>query len=91
MKQSDLAVALEVQSKSISCFERGDTFPSQENIFKLARILDMSLDEYVFGFRCKDETICIKEINDLISNLSDDKKRFLVSTIRNICEDLNNL
>ena len=36
MKQSDIADALDIHIKSVSCFEQGETFPSQENIFKLA-------------------------------------------------------
>ena len=91
MKQSDLAVALNMHTKSVSCFERGETFPSQENIFKLAQILDMSLDEYVFGFRFGEETICISEINMLIRELSHEKRNFLISTINDICKNLKQL
>lgn len=91
MKQSELATALNMHTKSVSCFERGETFPSQENIFKLAQILDMSLDEYVFGFRLGEETICISDINMLIKSLSPDKRSFLISTINDICKNLKQL
>ena len=49
MTQEELAIALGVTKKFVCYFESGRTFPSQENIFKLATILDMSLDEFVFG------------------------------------------
>jgi len=91
MKQSDLAAALDMHIKSVSCFERGETFPSQENIFKLAQILDMSLDEYVFGVRLGEETICISEINMLIKELSPEKRSFLISIINDICKNLKQL
>lgn len=91
MKQSEVADGLNMQVKSISCFERGDTYPSQENIFKLALLLDMSLDEYVFGYKLGEENISIQEINELIANLSDDKKAFLIATIKDICKNLNEI
>ena len=52
-----------VQPKSISFIECGRNYPTPENIFKLARILEMSLDEYVFGYSKFDRTITIEEIN----------------------------
>ena len=88
MKQSDVAVALDLQVKSISCFERGDTYPSQDNIFRLARLLDMSLDEYVFGYKLGEENISAKEINELLSSLPEEKKVFLIATVRDICKNL---
>ena len=91
LTQSDIAIALNLNVKSISCFERGETYPTQENIFKLAQILDMSLDEYVFGFRLREETICISEINALIKALTPDKRDFLVSTIHDICKNLKQI
>lgn len=91
MKQSDVALAMDMQVKSISCFERGDTYPSQDNIFKLALLLDMSLDEYVFGYKLGEENISIREINELLSELSNEKKSFLIATIKNIGENLKEI
>ena len=91
MTQYDLAILLGLQVKSISCIERGETFPSQENIFKLAMILDMSLDEYIFGYRLNEETISSKEVNDLISGLTSNQKSFVVSTLKTMCENINSI
>lgn len=91
LTQSDIAAALNLNVKSVSCFERGETFPTQENIFKLAQILDMSLDEYVFGFRLRDETFSVSEINTLIKELSPEKRNFLISTINDICKNLKQI
>lgn len=50
--QQQLGDAIGIQTKSISFIERGINYPSPENIFKLAEVLDISLDEYIFGY-CK--------------------------------------
>lgn len=43
--QQDLADLMDLTPKSISFIERGINYPTPNNIFKLAEILDMSLDE----------------------------------------------
>ena len=68
--QSQLAEKLRVTVKSVSFFERGLTFPSQENIFKLAQILDMSLDEFVFGCSRFNSEISIDTINQLLNEMN---------------------
>lgn len=50
--QQQLALKIGIQTKSISFIERGINYPSPENIFKLAQVLNISLDEYIFGY-CK--------------------------------------
>ena len=89
MTQQDLATLMGLQVKSISCIERGDTYPSQENIFKLSIILDMSLDEFVFGYKSKDETISIKEINSLLSELSPNQISFVFSVLKVMCDNMD--
>lgn len=49
MTQQAVADALGITKKSVCSFEKGITFPNQENIFALAKLLEMSLDEFVFG------------------------------------------
>lgn len=88
MTQQALAEALGISVKSVSYFENGATFPSQENIFKIAELLDMSLDEFVFGKSIFDHNICIQEINDMLSALSGKERgmatKMLKSTIETI-------
>ena len=86
-----MALLLGLQVKSISCFERGETYPSQENIFKLSLILDMSLDEFVFGYKLKDEIISTKEINELLAGLAPKQKSFIISTLKTMCENINSI
>jgi len=42
--QQQLADKMGIQTKSISFIERGINYPSPENIFKLAQVLDISFD-----------------------------------------------
>ena len=74
MTQQQLAEEVDVLPKTISCIERGESYPTQENIFKIAKVLDMSLDEFVLGYKKGSDVISINEINEMISELSDDKK-----------------
>ena len=88
MTQLKLAEEIDVLPKTISCIERGESYPTQENIFKLAKVLDMSLDEFVFGYKKGADIISVKEINDMLEDMPDDKKVFLLATMKNICENL---
>lgn len=86
--QLNLAEKIDVLPKTISCIERGESYPTQENIFKLAKVLDMSLDEFVFGYKKGTDIISVNEINEMLADLSEDKKIFLLATMKNICENL---
>ncbi|MBQ7335575.1 MAG: helix-turn-helix transcriptional regulator [Clostridia bacterium] len=88
MTQQDLADALGITKKSVCAFESGMTFPSQENIFKLAKILDMSLDEFVFGESVFNHNICIKEINEMLASLSEAKQGIAIQLLSNIIETI---
>lgn len=70
MTQEELAAELGLTKKSVCYFENGRTFPTQENIFKLANILDMSLDEFVFGVSHFNHEISIPQINETLQTLS---------------------
>lgn len=91
MTQQQLGEAVNLQTKSISYIERGVNYPSQENIFKIAKVLDMSLDEYVYGYKNNNQVISISEINDLINKFSGAKRNFLIVTMKNICDNLKDV
>ena len=61
--QQALADMIGLTPKSISFIERGINYPSQDNIFRLAEILDLSLDEFVFSYSRFNKNICIDELN----------------------------
>ncbi len=86
--QQQLAEMLGVTSKSISCNERGDTFPDYENIFRLAKILDMSLDEFVFGYKCFESELSLSEMNELMSGLDMESKRMIIETVSTMCRSM---
>ena len=88
MTQEELAVALGVTKKSVCYFESGRTFPSQENIFKLATILDMSLDEFVFGVSRFNHEISIPQINEMLQTLSDKEQGMALATLSTIIETI---
>ena len=88
MTQEELATALGVTKKSVCYFESGRTFPSQENIFKLAKILDMSLDEFVFGVSVFNHEISIPQINQMLQTLSDKEQGMALATLSTIVETI---
>lgn len=88
MTQEELAIALGVTKKSVCYFESGRTFPSQENIFKLATILDMSLDEFVFGVSHFNHEISIPQINEMIQTLSDREQGMALGALSTIIETI---
>ncbi len=77
--QQQLAELLGVTPKSISYIERGENYPSPENLFELAKILDMSLDEFIFSHKKFDKIISIEEINRQINQLSAKNQAFLIA------------
>ena len=88
MTQEELAVALGLTKKSVCYFESGRTFPSQENIFKLATILDMSLDEFVFGVSRFNYEISIPQINEMLQTLSDREQGMALGALSTIIETI---
>ena len=88
MTQEELAVALGVTKKSVCYFESGRTFPSQENLFKLATILDMSLDEFVFGVSRFNHEISISQINQMLQKLSEREQGMALGALSTIIETI---
>ena len=88
MTQEELATVLGVTKKSVCYFESGRTFPSQENIFKLAKILDMSLDEFVFGESVFNHEINIPQINQMLQTLSDREQGMALGALSTIIETI---
>ena len=86
--QSQLAEKLGVTVKSVSFFERGLTFPSQDNIFKLAQILDMSLDEFVFGCSRFNSEISIDKINQLLNEMNPKEQGALMEILQTAAKSI---
>ena len=88
LTQRSVADALGITIKSVCAFEKGSTFPSQENIFALAKLLEMSLDEFLFGEIIFDHQICISEINELLLTLSNKEKGMAIKMLESIVETI---
>ena len=86
--QQKLAELLKVTPKSISYIERGENYPSVDNMFELAHILDMSLDEFIFSYKKFDTTLSFEELNECLRNLSHDNQIILLSVIRAVAQTL---
>lgn len=86
--QQQLAEAIGVTPKSISYIERGENYPSPDNLFELAKVLDMSLDEFVFSHKKFDRTICFEEINQRLKQLSPENKAILISILDSVSTTL---
>lgn len=86
--QQELAAMIGIQPKSIFFIERGVNYPASENIFALAKILDLSLDEFIFGYSKFNANVCVDDINGLLSQLSGDDKNVVIATMKTLCESL---
>ena len=88
MTQEELAAELGLTKKSVCYFENGRPFPTQENIFKLANILDMSLDEFVFGVSHFNHEISIPQINEMLQTLSVKEQGMALATLSAIIQTI---
>lgn len=91
LTQQQLADLLGITPKSISCIERGLSYPSPENIFRVARILNFSLDEFLFGASRYDPTIEIPEIHEMLQQLDPQKKAAALSIMKVVCLRLKDI
>ncbi len=82
--QEKLASLIGIQPKSVSFIERGINFPAPENIFKIAKILDISLDEFVFGYSKFKFSLTNKELNEMIDSLEDDDKELFIGIMTSV-------
>ncbi len=89
MTQQELADQLGITSKSVSYIERGANYPSPENIFRLAHVLDMSLDELVFGESRFQGELILSELNDRLATLEPEDREALISAIALIADRLH--
>ncbi len=86
--QQQLADLLGVTPKTISCTERGETFPGYENIFRLAMLLDMSLDQFVLGSSSFQDELRVPEINAMLQELDWESRRIIFETVKAMCKTM---
>ena len=88
LTQQQIADLLEITPKSVSCMERGMNYPSPQNLFRLIRYLDMSIDEFVFGYSKYDGTLRIAELNSMLDRLDPADRITLINISKTFCESL---
>lgn len=87
LTQQALADKLGMTPKSISFIERGENFPAPENLFRLAKFLDMSLDEVVFGSAKFGGEFALAELNEALVALSDEDRYTVLTVVYALCEN----
>ena len=85
LTQEQLANQVGLTTKTISFIENGKTYPSPENIFRLTKLLNLSLDEFVYGYGRTGESTIIPELNALLEKIGAAKQDGLVRVITEIC------
>lgn len=85
MTQEQLAEALGLTKKSVSFIENGKTYPSPENIFRMTKLLDLSLDEFVFGYAHMGQNSAVPELNEALGKLNPEAQECLVRVLFEIC------
>lgn len=86
--QQKLSELIKVTPKSISYIERGENYPSPDNLFELAKVLDMSLDEFVFSHKKFDKIMHFDRINEVLEQLSPSNQAILLSIVEAVSETL---
>lgn len=82
--QDYLSEQLEINPKSILRIEQGQTFPTIQNLEKLADVFGIEIVD-LFNNRSLDNISKLKkDINEIVENLDDDKIRYLYSFLNAI-------
>lgn len=82
--QDYLSEQLEINPKSILRIEQGQTFPTIQNLEKLADVFGIEIVD-LFNNRSLDDISKLKkDINEIVENLDDDKIRYLYNFLNAI-------
>ncbi len=88
--QQQVADLMGIAVKTISYVECGRNFPTLQNLFKLSELLDMSLDEFIFGYNRFDSSLNIGEINEMLPELNLRDQGVILSLLRAACKSMLN-
>ena len=84
MKQSELAEAVGIATKSQSCIETGKNYPSSELVERYAKVFNLDIPELLALSHIKSTKELRQEIIDMIKSANDDE----VITIHKIIKGL---
>ena len=84
LKQCDMADLLDMERSNLTRIESGKQRPSDENLEKIAKILNIELYELFDNEHLKDKKDLVNSLKDLLDTLEENELRYLYKTIQNL-------
>ena len=88
LTRQELAEKVNLSTKSISCMERGLNYPSPENLFDIANVLEMSIDVFLFGYKKFNMPVNLGGLNETLEQLTKEKQAILLNIIEAVSKTL---
>ena len=86
LKQCEMADLLEMERSNLTRIESGKQRPSDENLEKIAKILNVELFELFENDHLQDKKDLTSKIINLLSTLNDKELQYIYKTIKNLKE-----
>ena len=86
IKQCDLADMLEMERSNLTRIESGKQRPTDENLEKIARILNVNISELFEVNHIKTKSELLELINEILPNLSEKELQFCYKSLINLKE-----
>lgn len=86
--QQEVADVMNIAVKTVSYIESGRNYPTLKNLFKLAEVLDISIDKFVFGYSRFDSSLNITEINEMMGQLNPKQQGLVLNIVRAACQSM---
>lgn len=86
IKQCDLADMLGMERSNLTRIESGKQRPTDENLEKIAKILDVKLPELFDVIHIETKEELLKNISEILSTLNEKELRFCYKTLLNLKE-----
>lgn len=83
LTQAQVAERLDVNTETISRFERGATLPSLQTLDRLANVLHTRMASLVEGVSTKPEELA-QELSDVLRPLNDDDRVMLLGMVKQL-------
>ena len=91
LTQEQLSEKTGIPKKTIGCIERGVSFPYRDQLFILARALNMSIDQYIWGIEKFNIPIANSEINDIIFSVPEECREYMIDILKGTAEVIRRL
>jgi len=91
LTQDELSAITGIEKRTISRIERGITYPYREQIFILAKALDMSIDGFIWGEEKYNIPISDSEVQDIIMSVPEKYRPFMIETLQTMADGFNKI